>query len=256
MRLILLTADDFGINEKVDEAIITCFKNDSVSITSAIVNMTNPEYLKKIAENNGFLDRVGFHLNLCEDKPLTDDIKTCKTFCDDEGNFTSSFLNNKKKHLFLSKRERKAVEKEIAAQMKTFIESGFVFKNVDSHKHYHNYPSLFPIVLKKAKLFGFTRMRMVRNKTNNFVKRAYIKHTNKIIKKNFLSSCAFLSAKDYVDDPVISNNIVEIMAHPSFDNFGNLVNLRSYNFETILSKIKDNGDVLVLKSIEHIYGKH
>lgn len=244
MSQVVVSADDYGISEVVNNAIVSCFKNGSISMTSAVMNVANPSYLFELAKQNNFENRVGLHINLCEGIPLTNNIKLIRHFCDEGGTFNNRFLKSKVKKFFLSKFEKKAIEKEVIAQIESFIKAGFTFMNIDSHRHYHNYPSLFRIIYKIAKKYDFKSMRLLRCTTKNPIKRIYIKAKNNLIKKNLHFTDAFYSAKDYVENASKNMKIIEIMTHPSLNEKKQLINLRSYSFVDINNSIVRKGDAI------------
>ena len=76
MGKIIINADDFGLAESSSKAIAKAFSENLISSTTACANGDYIEQAYNIARDNGFLDKIGIHINLTEGKPLTDGIKT------------------------------------------------------------------------------------------------------------------------------------------------------------------------------------
>lgn len=71
----LINADDFGLSEEVNEAIIYGFQQGFLDRTSLMVNMPFCADAVRKARQYGFDDKVGLHLNLVQGTPLTEPIK-------------------------------------------------------------------------------------------------------------------------------------------------------------------------------------
>lgn len=224
MNKIIINADDFGISECVNDAIIKSFKNGYINRTTVMVNMPGFEDACEKAKHNGLQNRVGLHLNLVEGKPLTKDIQLT-SLCDENGYFSGNTLFGEKGYLLRNK-EREAVAKEIDAQIKKFLEKGFSLKHLDSHRHTHCRPSVLPIVLSLAKENGFYSIRLSRNIPQNDItglKLVYKKIINKAIShfnllndKDIEKVTFFGSANDVEKILDIEMcGIVELMMHPT-----------------------------------------
>lgn len=223
---IIINADDFGISSEVNEAIKYCFSKKLIHFTSLMVNMPYTKEAVEIARNNGFLDRIGLHLNLVEGKPLTQEI-TKTRYCDLNGFFNGSIMNGKNR-LFVSKQELKAIKIEIKAQIDKFLDYVNVIHRIDSHRHSHiNYPIL-KIVLRILRNFNDCQVRLCRNipkEKRKIFKNIYKKCINKKISRyNKLHNNCNIKYFGSIDDlEKFENNkkidsSVEIMVHPIIQN--------------------------------------
>ena len=79
---LIVNADDFGLTESCTKAIAEAFRLGLISSTTACANGEAIENAYRIANENGFLDRVGIHINLTEGAPLTEGIKNDPFFCE------------------------------------------------------------------------------------------------------------------------------------------------------------------------------
>ena len=69
---VIVTADDFGLDPEVNEAIVNGVAAGFVSNVSLLVNFPSFGEACELARQHGFADRLGLHFNLTEGRPLTD----------------------------------------------------------------------------------------------------------------------------------------------------------------------------------------
>ena len=234
MDNIIINADDFGYSEFINKGIAYCFNNDLIDRTTVMVNMNSLEDAKRIAEDEGFLNRVGFHLNIVEGMPLTEQIKKTE-LCNSDGSFNNLFFRNTRNRLIINKEIRSALKDEIEAQIDKFFSTGFVLKHMDSHQHSHNNLSVLEILAPLVKK-NFTSVRLSRNIPINEIKgykRVYKNIVNnKIISFNHDKDIKYFGSYRDVEIYLQSDNIdkVELEVHPAFVD-GKLVDL--YNDENV-----------------------
>lgn len=222
----IINADDFGMSQEVNNAIIQCFKKNIIQRTTLLVNGDYTEDAVRLAKENNISSMIGLHINLIEGKPITNEIKKTN-LCLPDGTFNGAYFKSIIHKFVLSTTIRKAVESECAAQMKKYIEYGFPLMHLDSHQHIHTNISVLPIVLRAAKQYGFRTIRLARNiprRNQKGIKGIYKKVINHfIIKYNILHSDEktryFGSYNDY--DSINSEDFIrqsesatELMCHP------------------------------------------
>jgi predicted glycoside hydrolase/deacetylase ChbG (UPF0249 family) len=162
MKLII-NADDFGISESVNNAIVDAFLNGWITSTTIMVNMPYADQAVQLAIENGFFDKVGLHINLNEGKPLTKSIRSNTLFCNSLGDLKEAFRKKVKTQFYLNKQSTEVSCAEIEAQMKKYIDYGFTLKHFDSHCHLHTYYSIFTIIRPLAEKYGFKSTRLTKN---------------------------------------------------------------------------------------------
>lgn len=224
---IIINADDFGLSKDVNKAIDICIKKDYIQRTTLMVNMPQTLEAVKLAKDGGYLNKVGLHINLIEGIPLTSDIK--KTgLCDESGEFKGAFFKDSKHRIWLTKKEKYAVIKEVESQIRKYKKMGFPIIHLDSHQHSHVNVSVLFIVLKLAKKYGFKSIRLSRNIPRSEIrgiKKIYKDFVNrKIISFNKIfdhqyESQFFGSKRDCEFENVYNkkeyeNAIIEMMVHP------------------------------------------
>lgn len=224
---ILINADDFGLINEVNRAIVELLRSGRIQRTTLMVNMPAAKEACKTAMENGLLSQVGLHINLTEGNPLTEDIKNTR-FCQ-YGAFCREVVETGTR-LHISSSEKRAVRKEVQAQFEKFKElTGHYPKHVDSHRHVHNYLPFLFIIIKIAKRFQVDSMRIGINlydqKEASFAKKAYKFVLNTIIKRNFKHTDymgAYLEYVDYFNAP--QDKTCEAMVHPTYYN-GKIVDI-------------------------------
>lgn len=160
---IIVNADDFGKTAEVNAAIEESFRRGYITQTTLMVNMPYADAAVTWAKANGYADKVGLHLNLDEGRPLTDDIKKCRFFCNENGDFVKNVLHQKLFWNGLSTNERDALEKEIRAQVGKYVSYGLPLMHCDGHHHIHRAWWLLPLLLPILRQNGFKSIRRPNN---------------------------------------------------------------------------------------------
>jgi hopanoid biosynthesis associated protein HpnK len=155
-RRIIINADDFGLCEGVNKAVVQAHTNGILTSATIMTNMPAAEEAAEIAKQTPTLG-VGVHLNLTEGKPISKE-PAVKPLLDGQGQFAVPF--SKLPMLSIkSGKARQAIRTELAAQIQWVIERGIKPTHLDSHKHIHSFPVIYSIVCKLAKQFGITAIR-------------------------------------------------------------------------------------------------
>ena len=222
--MIRINADDFGYSKVDNMSILYCFQKKIINSSTIMVNA--PMFLEavELSKKAGIDRMIGLHLNLTEFIPLTEEIKTNTKFVKN-----GTFYNNiKNRGIFsfisFSCKDKKQIKKEIEAQIilfrKYYPNSNFL----DSHHHIHTVYPILKIVLKLARKYGFTVLRISKNvpKTKS-IKTIYKSIINKRIIKQFDQSSSYFS--DTSVDSLDRLNLlgkkdrnIEIMVHPIAKN--------------------------------------
>lgn len=222
----IINADDFGYSASVNRAICECFNKKLINRTTIMVNMPSAKEAALLAEENGFKDSVGLHINLTEGKALS---KECadSELCDEKGYFKGVFHIPFKSRIYLKKSSRKAIAKEVKAQIEEFFKMGFTLKHADSHNYTHSYISVFGEVGKLLKEYGFTSTRISRNVSPEKFSLPFTVYkcvfntlirNLKVNKEKIHTTKYFCSVQDFegcVNKSEISRD-VEFMTHPDY----------------------------------------
>jgi len=155
-KRLVINADDFGLCVGVNKAIAEAHTNGVLTSATIMTNMPAAEQAAELAKTLPNLG-VGVHLNLTDGKPICRDA-IVKCLSDSKGNF---HLSPGKLAILslISGKVRSAVEAELAAQIQWVIDNCLKPTHLDSHKHIHSFPAIFPIVCRLAKRFGIPAIR-------------------------------------------------------------------------------------------------
>lgn len=150
MNKFILNADDFGLDEHSNSAVLNCYKKGIIKSASLIVNT---ESFFKAADILSLCPDLstGIHLNIFEGKPLSDCPKLTKN-----GEFKKSFL-----FFFFNQYNKEVlnqIEKEFRCQIEKMLKYAPV-EHIDSHVHIHAIPSIFKITAKLTKEYDIKFVR-------------------------------------------------------------------------------------------------
>ena len=212
MNQIIINADDFGLNEHCSKAIAQAFREGLITDTTMMATGEYFDEAVKLANEQGFIDKIGIHLNLTEGEPLTEDIKACPRFVTN-GRYNKLYNRTKP----LTKEEQSAIYKELTAQVEKIQKAGIRITHADSHHHIHTGIFIAPIAAKVCKEHGITKMRLHRNLGQiNAIKRFVKKKYNRWLhKQGFITTDYFAYIIDIENADIPDNT--EIMVHPDFD---------------------------------------
>lgn len=162
MRRLIINADDFGLTQGVNRAILECGREGVV--TSATL-MANGEALGDAIgalQTPSTLDAtglaVGCHIGLVDGTPLLPAAKVSSLLGDGTGAFRSSIIAFG--YAATAGRIRaEQIEAEAVAQIRKLQGAGVRLSHFDAHKHAHMFPFVLQAVLRAAQACGIGAMR-------------------------------------------------------------------------------------------------
>jgi predicted glycoside hydrolase/deacetylase ChbG (UPF0249 family) len=158
MKHIIITADDFGMCEDVDIAILDCIKIGTVTSTNVLVNMSS---LSKAKELLNYHVSIGIHWNITAGKSVLSK-KDIPTLVDDDGNFYD--IKELKRRVKNKKIDCSDIKNELIAQYKKFVEVfGIKPAYWNTHQNSSLITELIPFFFKAGKEIGIKT-------TRNFVR--------------------------------------------------------------------------------------
>lgn len=252
---LIINADDFGMSETVNEAIVDGYKNGILSSTCIMANM--PAF-QNAAEKLNSVEGIGLgvHLNIIEGKTILEQPKSNSRLYDENGNFNNGFIQ------ILLKSYNKDFMKEVEQEFRGQIEAVLKYTkpdHLDSHVHTHGIPNIFKLVCKLAKEYEIPCVRTqyehlyFDGNFKNFVNPSYYINLIKVALLNTFTIINRNTVKKYnlkTNDCVIgvgytsmmnentiekgikkvqnTNELLEVICHPDL-NQNRTSNLREYN---------------------------
>lgn len=233
---LIINADDFGLTDSVNKAIIDIFKAGNLTSATLMVNMPGTESAADLAKQNPALG-VGLHFCITEGEPLTE----AETLKSEEGSFISR--SELVKRISMGKVSKADIAVEFEAQLQRMIQLGVTPTHADSHQHTMMIPFVFDAihpVLKKHDLNirvvnpPVNFMRLLFSRPKKFVKQALNSYLAKRIFKKYPDKSNHLLVSIHELDVATStlsedsyrqllqtrgaSNVVELMVHPYLDD--------------------------------------
>ncbi|MEI8377443.1 MAG: ChbG/HpnK family deacetylase [bacterium] len=214
-KKLVITADDFGISEDANEAILRAFKEGSLTNTCIIANGDAFEHAMK--EIFPQISEIGFgvHLNIIEGKTLHP-INRDSLLYDSEWFYSNSFgelLTKSFNQTFL-----KEVETDFRFQIEKVLEKAKV-DHLNSHVHVHAIPNIFRITCKLAKEYGIKYVR-TQNEIPYFIpdikKHFDSRFPVNLIKLGILNIFSYLNRRTLKEFGILSNDFFGGVTYTSY----------------------------------------
>ncbi len=242
MKRVIISADDFGYSESVNQAIILAHQDGILTSAGLMVTGEACDSAVQLAKENPKL-AVGLHVVLICGKSVLPHSEI-PDLVNEDRNFSNSPSLAGLQYYFDGK-SRKQLEKEIRAQFLKFQETGLSCSHVDSHLHQHINPAVFDILLKVAKEFGINTIRIpeddislslevdkshyFRKRTHHFIFRRLSRHAKEKAKRHgvkFVNRVYGLFQTgdmnwEYTEHLIrnLPEGISEIYYHPDFESW-------------------------------------
>jgi hopanoid biosynthesis associated protein HpnK len=150
-RRLIVTADDFGAAEVVNNAVEEAHKNGILTAASLMVSGAASADAVRRAKAMPKL-RVGLHLVLVEGKPVLP-AGAVPDLVTDNGNFHSGMARAGAAMFFLP-HVRRQLEAEMEAQFSAFAATGLKLDHVNAHKHFHLHPTIAALIVTLGRKHG------------------------------------------------------------------------------------------------------
>jgi hopanoid biosynthesis associated protein HpnK len=156
-KRLVVTADDFGLHESVNEAVEHASREGVLTAASLMVAGAAAADAVRRARALTRL-RVGLHLVLADGAPVLP-ARCIPDLVDADGRFGSRMVVDGLRYFALPP-VRRQLEAEIRAQFRAFARTGLVLDHVNAHKHFHLHPSLLGMILRIGREFGTPAIRI------------------------------------------------------------------------------------------------
>jgi hopanoid biosynthesis associated protein HpnK len=157
MKQLVVTADDFGLCEEVNEAVEIAHRDGILSATSLMVSAPAAGDAIDRALRSPTL-RVGLHVVLVDGRPTLPP-EEIPELVEGNGAFPNDLFRPAVRWFF-SPAARMQLEREVQAQFEAFRSTGIPLDHVNAHNHMHLHPTVLGIVLRLAAKFGAPFMRL------------------------------------------------------------------------------------------------
>ncbi len=187
MKELIVNADDFGLCEGANRAILSAYREGILTSASLMVGGGALDQAVSIARENSYL-QVGLHLTLIQGRSVLAP-EEIPGLVDMEGNFTTNPVKAGMRYFF-DKSLKDPLCREIEAQILRFLETGIQLSHIDGHLKIHMHPVVFDILLELMPKYGITSFRLTRE--NLWSNLAIDKHraTGKMLDSFIFSSLA------------------------------------------------------------------
>ena len=155
-RRVILTADDFGLSEGVNEAVERAHRQGLLSTASLMV--AGPAAADAVRRARAMPDlRVGLHLVVVEGASVRP--SAVKGLVDAAGDFSSDQVGAAIDYFFWPK-QRKQLRSEIRSQFSAFAKTGLRLDHANAHKHMHLHPTVGRMLVQVGAQFGLKAVRV------------------------------------------------------------------------------------------------
>jgi hopanoid biosynthesis associated protein HpnK len=157
VKQLIVTGDDFGLAEPVNEAIVEAHRRGILTTASLMVSAAAADDAVERARKSPSL-RVGLHVVLVRGRPMLPP-ESVPDLVDESGEFDDRLVRAGVKFFFL-KGVRRQLESEIRAQFEAFGKTGLPLDHVNAHNHLQLHPTILNLILKAGCEHGLKAVRL------------------------------------------------------------------------------------------------
>ena len=154
---LIVTADDFGLHEAVNEAVERGYRDGVLRAASLMVAAPAvADAVARAKQNSGLA--VGLHLVLADGRAMLSPSRI-PDLVDGQGMFDSNMVRNGFR-FFCLPHVRRQLADEIRAQFEAFAATGLKLDHVNAHKHFHLHPTILTLMLTIGREYGMRAIRL------------------------------------------------------------------------------------------------
>lgn len=205
-KLLIINADDFGLNHNVNEGIIKAWQAGAIAHTTMLVKGAAADEAISFATKNRLMN-VGLHLDL-------DEILGCIK------NEPHRFCEKRLSELFNESGFIDRISYEIEEQIMLFKETSIRLTHIDGHHHLHALPEIFPIIIEKMLKYDIRSVRfsssydLIKHLAIEWDQPFHIEMKNLLNKNGIKVADNFLTEVNMQVAKSIKTGITELMVHP------------------------------------------
>ena len=151
MKSLIVNADDFGLTEGLNRAILDGHRHGIITSTTLMANGMAFDSAVAVALAAPVLG-IGVHLNLTQGYPVSSASRV-PSIVTPEGSFYPG-PGILARQVLTRKAKLKDIENELRSQIEKIASAGIRITHLDGHKHIHLLPPIFGMVLKLAREYG------------------------------------------------------------------------------------------------------
>ena len=154
LRRLIINADDFGISRRVNDGILEAAQAGGITSTSLMVNLPDSADAIHRARHHSAIS-IGLHFNLTVGNSLTGTSSLTQ-------GLGTEFppLSRLLAAASLGMIEESDVERECLAQIDRMTRAGYPPTHLDSHRHVHTHPAIYPAVLRAVQARRIPHLRV------------------------------------------------------------------------------------------------
>jgi len=156
-KYLIVTADDFGLDQAVNEAVQQAATTGVLTAASLMVAAPATEDAVRRAQQIPQL-RVGLHLTLADGWSVLPRARI-PALVDAEGRFGNRMFVDGVRFFALPE-VRRQLRAEIRAQFEAYARTGLPLDHVNAHKHFHLHPTLLGMILSIGREFNLPAVRV------------------------------------------------------------------------------------------------
>ena len=156
-RRLIVTADDFGVDVAVNEAIEQAYNDGILTCASLMVGgRAVMDAVDRARRMKGL--GVGLHITLADGRPVSQR-RNVRSLIDHDGRFKNNLVLSGIRWFF-NPIVRHQLAREIDAQFRAFIATGLVMDHVNVHKHLHFHPTVSAMIISIGRRYGMLAVRV------------------------------------------------------------------------------------------------
>jgi hopanoid biosynthesis associated protein HpnK len=156
-KRLIVTADDFGMNLAVNEAVEQAYRDGILTCASLMMKgAATQDAIERARRLKGL--GVGLHITLADGRP-TASRRLVRGLIDLEGRFRNDLVGSGIRWFF-NPLIRLQLAREINAQFQAFAATGLVLDHVNAHKHLHFHPTVAAMIISIGRRYGMLAMRV------------------------------------------------------------------------------------------------
>src|SRR5271167_2753970 len=156
-KRLIVTADDFGMNLAVNEAVEQAYNEGILTCASLMMKgLGTQDAIQRARRMKGL--GVGLHITLADGRPSSSR-RLVRGLIDSEGRFRNGLVGSGIRWFF-NPLIRLQLAREINAQFQAFAATGLVLDHVNAHKHLHFHPTVAAMIISIGRRYGMLAMRI------------------------------------------------------------------------------------------------